>query len=97
MKILQIWGRPYWSNGRNKRTKWLFRRTKYDGSSQGKTAWMTELYKGEEDYRGYSWYQDERVKKYVSIAINDNGQLLTYCNGDAASDQLLTNYKAALK
>src|SRR5699024_473951 len=67
-----------------------------DGSPQGKTAWMTEPYEGEETYRGYPWYQDEQVQEYVAKAINDNVQLLTHCNGDSASDQLLRNYEAAL-
>src|SRR5699024_669200 len=68
-----------------------------DGSPQGKTAWMTEPYEGEKDYRGYPWYKDEEVKQYVSRAVNDDVQLLTHCNGDAASDQLLRNYEAVLK
>lgn len=68
-----------------------------DGSPQGKTAWMTKPYEGEESYRGYPWYQDEQVKTFVSKAINDDVQLLTHCNGDAASDQLLRNYEAALQ
>ncbi|GGJ99183.1 amidohydrolase [Lentibacillus kapialis] len=66
-----------------------------DGSPQGKTAWMTEPYEGEESYGGYPWYEDEQVKQYVTKAINDDVQLLTHCNGDAASDQLLKNYEAA--
>lgn len=37
-----------------------------DGSPQGKTAWMTEPYEGEESYRGYPWFQDEQVKTFVS-------------------------------
>ncbi|SFD87097.1 hypothetical protein SAMN05216238_10553 [Lentibacillus persicus] len=68
-----------------------------DGSPQGKTAWMTEPYEGEESYRGYPWYEDEQVKQYVTKAVNDNVQLLTHCNGDAASDQLLKSYEAALQ
>lgn len=67
-----------------------------DGSPQGKTAWMTEPYEGEETYCGYPWFQDEQVRQYVARAINDDVQLLTHCNGDAASDQLLRNYEAAL-
>lgn len=67
-----------------------------DGSPQGKTAWMTEAYEGEESYRGYPWFQDDQVREYVSKAINDDVQLLTHCNGDAASDQLLSSYEAAL-
>lgn len=68
-----------------------------DGSPQGKTAWLTEPYEGETDYRGYAWFQDEEVKKFVLTALNDDVQLLTHCNGDAASDQLLRSYEEALK
>ncbi len=67
-----------------------------DGSPQGKTAWMTEPYEGEESYRGYPSYKDEHVRQYVKKAIDDDVQLLTHCNGDAASDQLLNSYEAAL-
>src|SRR5699024_6762766 len=67
-----------------------------DGSPQGKTAWLTEPYEGEATYKGYPWYKDEQVKNYVKKAIDDNVQLLTHCNGDAASDQLLENYEAGL-
>ena len=68
-----------------------------DGSPQAKTAWLTEPYEGEESYCGYSLYDDHEVKEFILRAINDDVQLLTHCNGDAASDQLLTNYQAALK
>ncbi|GAB4074213.1 amidohydrolase family protein [Barrientosiimonas marina] len=68
-----------------------------DGSPQGKTAWMTEPYAGEDTYRGYPSHSDEQVKDYARQAIYDNVQLLTHCNGDAASDQLLQNYEAALE
>ncbi|GAB4074176.1 amidohydrolase family protein [Barrientosiimonas marina] len=68
-----------------------------DGSPQGRTAWLTEPYEGEESYCGYPRYQDEQVKEYVSRAINDGMQLLTHCNGDAASGQLLRNYESALQ
>lgn len=67
-----------------------------DGSPQGKTAWMTEPYEGEESYRGYAWSTDNEVKDYVLKALNTNAQLLTHCNGDAASDQLLNSYEQAL-
>ena len=64
-----------------------------DGSPQGKSAWLTEPYQGEEDYRGYSWYSDQEVQDFIKKAFSDNQQLLTHCNGDAAADQLLRNYK----
>ncbi|CDQ41610.1 amidohydrolase [Virgibacillus salexigens] len=68
-----------------------------DGSPQGKTAWLTEPYEGETDYKGYAWYQDEEVRQFALTAINDDVQLLTHCNGDAASDQLLRSYANALQ
>ncbi len=68
-----------------------------DGSPQGKTAWLTENYEGEENYSGKPWYEDYEVKEYILEALNDNRQLLTHCNGDAAIDQLLKNYELALK
>ncbi|MCD2137580.1 amidohydrolase [Salinicoccus halitifaciens] len=68
-----------------------------DGSPQGKTAWMTEPYEGEGDYKGYPIYHDDEVKKYAETAIRAGVQLLTHCNGDAASDQLLKSYGAALE
>lgn len=67
-----------------------------DGSPQGKSAWLTEPYEGEETYRGYPSYEDEEVKKYIETALEDNQQLLVHCNGDAAADQLLNLYSEAL-
>lgn len=66
-----------------------------DGSPQGKSAWLTEPYEGEETYKGYPWYEDEEVKEFIATALEDNQQLLTHTNGDAASDQLLNLYAAA--
>lgn len=68
-----------------------------DGSPQARTAWLTQPYEGEEEYRGYPQYSDEQVREFVQKAIDDDVQLLTHCNGDAASDQLLTHYSAALE
>lgn len=68
-----------------------------DGSPQAKTAWLTQPYEGEETYCGYPLYDDEKVKEWILRAVNDDVQLLTHCNGDAASDQLITNYELALK
>lgn len=67
-----------------------------DGSPQARTAWMTEPYEGEESYRAYPWYEEEQVKECILKAVNDNVQLLTHSNGDAAADQLIRNYEAAL-
>lgn len=68
-----------------------------DGSPQGKSAWLTEPYEGEESYRGYPVFKDAEVKDYATMAIEDNQQLLVHCNGDAASDQLLKAYSEAYK
>lgn len=63
-----------------------------DGSPQGKTAWLTKPYEGEETYRGYAIYKDEEVKSFVETSLEENMQLLTHCNGDAAADQLLNAF-----
>lgn len=67
-----------------------------DGSPQGKSAWMSEPYENSGDYCGYPWLKDEEVHTYIKRAIADNQQLLTHCNGDAASQQLLDIYEAEL-
>lgn len=68
-----------------------------DGSPQAKTAWLTKPYANEEVYRGYPLFQDNQVEEYIFKAINNDAQLLTHCNGDAASDQLIKNYERALE
>lgn len=65
-----------------------------DGSPQGKSAWMSEPYENSGDYCGYPWLKDEQVHACVKRAIADGQQLLTHCNGDAASQQLLDIYEA---
>ncbi len=67
-----------------------------DGSPQGKSAWMSEPYENSGDYCGYPWLKPEQVHTYIKRAIADNQQLLTHCNGDAASQQLLDIYEAEL-
>lgn len=68
-----------------------------DGSPQGKTAWLTSPYEGEETYCGYPTYPDEIVEGAAKAAITGKYQLLAHCNGDAASDQYLRCYKKALE
>lgn len=67
-----------------------------DGSPQGKSAWMSAPYENSGDYCGYPWLKEEQVHACVKKAIADNQQLLTHCNGDAASQQLLDVYEAEL-
>lgn len=60
-----------------------------DGSPQGRTAWLSEPYEGEKEYRGYPSYSDEEVKEAVHTSLKEKKQLLAHCNGDAASEQLI--------
>lgn len=68
-----------------------------DGSPQGRSAWMTEPYEGEESYRGYPWMPREETQEYIQQAIDENRQLLVHCNGDAAADEYLHCYQRALE
>lgn len=71
-----------------------------DGSPQGLTAWMTEPYtagpEGEDDWVAYGTMTDEDAIAFARKAIDSGHQLLCHTNGDAASDQLLRVYAAAL-
>jgi len=69
-----------------------------DGSPSGKTAWLTKPYKvpppGQgEQYRGYPTFTDGVLFPVIRQAVAKKIQILSHCNGDAASDQ----YIAALK
>lgn len=66
-----------------------------DGSPQGKTAWLSKPYEGEQEYVGYPILKDEEALAYATRAINEGQQLLTHCNGDAASEQLINVYEKA--
>lgn len=67
-----------------------------DGSPQGRSAWMSEPYLGEDaDYCGYPWMEDEAVEAYVRQAVEEHRQLLAHCNGDAASEQFIRAYEKA--
>lgn len=67
-----------------------------DGSPQCKTAWLSKPYQGEKEYRGYPGLEDKEVQKYVDIAVEEQMQLLTHCNGDAAGDQFLNAYEKSV-
>lgn len=68
-----------------------------DGSPQARTAWMTKPYAGSGDDCGYPTMQDREVLDFAQRAVDGNHQLLAHCNGDAAADQYLRCYRAALK
>lgn len=66
----------------------------FDGSPQGRTAWMTQpFYKPPEgqpaDYKGYGVYTEEQAIALVNSAYNNNMQVLGHCGGDAAMDQMI--------
>jgi predicted amidohydrolase YtcJ len=74
-----------------------------DGSPQGRTAWRTEPYlippDGQnKDYKGYpAIAEDSEVQRIVNMAFENNWQLLTHANGDAAMDQLIRTLRPAIK
>lgn len=68
-----------------------------DGSPQGKTAWLTQPYEGEKEYRGYRIYSDKEIEKIVQETERKEIQLLTHCNGDAAAEQLIHAYEKTKK
>ena len=71
-------------------------KTFLDGSPQGRTAWMRTPYLGEEkDYYAYGTQKDEDLKNCLKLALNDNMQVLVHCNGDAACEQYIDQFKLA--
>lgn len=64
-----------------------------DGSPQGRSAWMSEPYLGDDpDYCAYPWLNDQQVENYIRTAIREKRQVLAHCNGDAASEQFVNAY-----
>lgn len=72
-----------------------------DGSPQGRTAWMTEPYEpgedGATDYVAYGTMTDDEAYAFIRHGIDTNHQVLCHCNGDAAGDQYITQYRRALE
>lgn len=74
-----------------------------DGSPQGRTAWRTEPYLippdgQDKDYKGYpAIAEDSEVQRIVNMAFENNWQLLTHANGDAAADQLIRTLRPAIE
>lgn len=73
-----------------------------DGSPQGRTAWMLTPYKdinnpdkNSEEF-GIGTLTDDEVSKFIGQALNDNAQILSHCNGDAAAKQLIDSFKKVL-
>lgn len=68
-----------------------------DGSPQGLTAWMETPYVGKGDYCGYPIHSDEEVDGLIKEALEDNQQLITHCNGDAAAEQYIREFEKVQK
>ena len=63
-----------------------------DGSPQGRTAWLSQPYEGSDDC-AYGAYSDEEVYQFLRKAALEGEQVLAHCNGDAASEQLISQYE----
>ena len=61
-----------------------------DGSPQGKTAWISSPYENEKEYKGYPAKSNDEVEKAILLALKNKMQLLAHCNGDEATNQLIT-------
>ncbi|MCF6225759.1 MAG: amidohydrolase [Xanthomonadales bacterium] len=70
-----------------------------DGSPQGRTAWRTVPYLlppdgADNDYLGYPAIpQDKDVEAIYAKAFENDWQILTHANGDAAIDQMIRTMK----
>ncbi|RZF80261.1 amidohydrolase [Pseudoalteromonas sp. CO325X] len=73
----------------------------FDGSPQGKTAWLSKPYLHppaghNSEYRGYPAIADDKARsKLVAQAYANNWQLIVHTNGDAAADALLRDIESA--
>jgi predicted amidohydrolase YtcJ len=66
----------------------------FDGSPQGRTAWLSQPYykppEGQtEDYKGYGVLTDEQAIERVESAYKNNIQVINHGNGDASIDQFI--------
>lgn len=67
-----------------------------DGSPQGKTAWLSKPYINSGNYCGYPIYKDYEINNFIETSFNENMQLLSHCNGDAAAEQLINCFKQTI-
>ena len=66
----------------------------FDGSPQGRTAWLSQPYyqppQGQPaDYKGYGVYTEEQAMNLVDSAYQHNMQVIGHANGDASIDQFI--------
>lgn len=67
-----------------------------DGSPQGRTAWLSSPYEGGSDC-AYGAYSDDEVYQFLRTAALEGEQVLAHCNGDAASEQLLSQFERLVR
>jgi predicted amidohydrolase YtcJ len=72
----------------------------FDGSPQGKTAYLSQPYlvppHGQPaSYRGYASLPTEEINRKIALCYERNWQFLVHCNGDAAGDLMLGAVKDA--
>ena len=68
-----------------------------DGSPQAKTAWISEPYANEKDYKGYPRLRNETVYNVLKKASQAGLQVLAHCNGDAAAEQYLSAWERVVE
>lgn len=90
---------PYLSRDYSNRFRVGGVKLNFDGSPQGKTAWLTEPYfkppgGKPESYDGYPTFSDEQANGYIAEAFENNWQVLTHANGDAAIEQFINAVEA---
>jgi predicted amidohydrolase YtcJ len=66
----------------------------FDGSPQGKTAWLTHPYHQPPlnqgiSYAGYGAFSNKEALHWFELAYRNNWQLMVHGNGDAAIDQFI--------
>ena len=74
----------------------------FDGSPQGKTAWLTHPYHVAPEsldggYKGYATFADDKAADLVANTFKNNRQVLVHANGDAAIDQFINSIELATK
>lgn len=72
----------------------------FDGSPQGKTAFLSQPYfippHGQPaSFRGYPAIPAEEVNRKIALCYEKNWQFLAHCNGDAAGDMMIGAVKDA--
>lgn len=92
----------YYGQGYNNQFRIAGIKLSFDGSPQGKTAWLTHPYHVAPeglgaDYKGYATFADDKAADLVANTFKNNRQVLVHANGDAAIDQFIASIESATK